>query len=197
MTEVLNVKKRTGFIVVSILLGVGVGFGQTTQTTQTTQTAPARQARTITNLDLEKYRQERVRAEDDYRANYEKLGLPSPEELEKRRIEDAKVSAELAARLRYEREFREYAQAQQAASANTTIYVPQQYYITEDNYRRSIYGYIPYYNYAPVARPRYGNYPDWRATPGGVVYEPGGRSSNIWSPNTTKPAPAFKPVRPR
>jgi hypothetical protein len=39
--------------------------------------------RTITNNDLEKYRQARVQAEADYRANYKKLGMPSPEELER------------------------------------------------------------------------------------------------------------------
>lgn len=173
---------KTSFIVLSILLCVGAGFAQT---------------RTITNLDLEKYRQERLTAERDYRENYEKRGMPSPEELEKRRVEDAKAMAELSARLRYEREFREYAQAQQAASANTTYFIPQQFYINDGNYRRGIYGYVPYYNYGGQRPYPRGQYQDWRATPGGIVYEPGARSSNIWTPRTTKPAPAFRQVRPR
>lgn len=43
--------------------------------------------RTITNADLEKFRQKRVQAEADYRANYEKLGMPSPEEIAKQERE--------------------------------------------------------------------------------------------------------------
>ena len=39
--------------------------------------------RTITNADLEKHRQERLKSEAEYRANYKKLGMPSPEELER------------------------------------------------------------------------------------------------------------------
>lgn len=50
--------------------------------------ASAQTARkTVTNDDLEKYRQKRVQAEADYRANYKKLGMPSPEELEQRAAE--------------------------------------------------------------------------------------------------------------
>lgn len=50
--------------------------------------ASAQTARkTITNADLEKYRVQREKSEADYRANYKKLGMPSPEELERQRAE--------------------------------------------------------------------------------------------------------------
>ena len=62
----------------------------------------AAQNRTVTNADLEKHRQKRLEAQRDYRENYEKLGFPSPEELE-RQIEQSRVErTELAARLRAE-----------------------------------------------------------------------------------------------
>jgi hypothetical protein len=64
--------------------------------------AAAQQRRTVTNDNLEKYRQKRVAAERDLRENYEHLGFPSPDELE-RQIEDSRQArAELADRLRTE-----------------------------------------------------------------------------------------------
>ncbi len=64
--------------------------------------AVSAQTRTVTNSDLEKFRQERERAEADYRANYAKRGMPSPEELakinEQKRRERDQFSAELRAR---------------------------------------------------------------------------------------------------
>ncbi|MBC7798227.1 MAG: hypothetical protein H7Z37_15250, partial [Pyrinomonadaceae bacterium] len=60
------------------------------------------QNRTVTNEDLEKFRQKRLSAERDLRENYERLGFPSPEELEKQ-IEQSRVErTELSARLRAE-----------------------------------------------------------------------------------------------
>ncbi len=41
--------------------------------------------RSVTNTDLEKYKGARLKAERDYRENHERLGMPSPEVLEKRR----------------------------------------------------------------------------------------------------------------
>lgn len=60
------------------------------------------QNRTVTNGDLEKFRQKRVQAENDYRENYQKLGLPSPEELDKRREQNRLELSELSARLQNE-----------------------------------------------------------------------------------------------
>ena len=60
------------------------------------------QNRTVTNEDLEKFRQKRLAAERDLRENYERLGFLSPANLE-RQIEKSRVErAELAARLRAE-----------------------------------------------------------------------------------------------
>lgn len=60
------------------------------------------QTRTVTNEDLEKFRQKRLAAERDLRENYERLGFPSPEELD-RQIEQSRIErSELAARLRAE-----------------------------------------------------------------------------------------------
>ncbi len=62
----------------------------------------AGQNRTVTNADLEKHRQKRLEAQREYRENYEQLGFPSPEMLE-REIEQSRVErSELAARLRAE-----------------------------------------------------------------------------------------------
>jgi hypothetical protein len=60
------------------------------------------QTRTVTNADLEKFRQERLKAEKDYRENYAKWGFPSPEELQRRQVQSSKEISELAARLRAE-----------------------------------------------------------------------------------------------
>ena len=64
--------------------------------------AAAQQRRTVTNDNLEKYRQKRVAAERDLRENYERLGFPSPEELERQNEESRQARAELADRLRME-----------------------------------------------------------------------------------------------
>lgn len=75
-----------------------------------------RSARTVTNVDLEKYRQQRLRAEKDYAENYERMGFPSPEELQKQ-IEKSRAEREaLATRLVAERLQREHAEAEFAAA---------------------------------------------------------------------------------
>ena len=61
------------------------------------------QTKSVTNADLEKFRQKRLQAEKDYRENYARLGFPSPEELE-RQNEKSRVERDvLAVRLRGER----------------------------------------------------------------------------------------------
>ena len=59
--------------------------------------------RTVTNADLEQYKQKRLQADKDYRENYERLGMPSPEELEKRREASRAETAKLYDKLRTER----------------------------------------------------------------------------------------------
>ncbi len=60
--------------------------------------------KTVTNADLEKFKQKRVEAEADYRAKYRELGMPSPEELEQRSIEDQRKLAEYSQQKRYEKQ---------------------------------------------------------------------------------------------
>jgi hypothetical protein len=65
------------------------------------------QTKTVTNADIEKFKQKRLQNEAEYRAKHKELGMPSPEELERRNDVDKKRSLELADRLRYERQQKE------------------------------------------------------------------------------------------
>jgi hypothetical protein len=154
------------------------------------------QTRTVTNTDLEKFRAERLEAERQYRQNYERLGLPSPEELERRRAESARERTELSARLRAERLQRE----QLAAMAARAAAEPDGSVVIVENggeravvYGYGVYGYPNYRNRRYWARPGV----VWRGTPGGVIYEPGGRSSYIYTPRFERPRPAFRIRTPR
>ena len=76
------------------------------------------QKRTVTNEDLEKFRQKRLAAERDLRENYERLGFPSPEELQ-RQIEQSRVEREnLSARLRAENLERERIELERQIAEN-------------------------------------------------------------------------------
>ena len=96
-------KLRLFFVLVSIFLFAGLVSAQ----------------RTVTNADLDKYKDQRVRAESDLRENYARLGFPSPEELDRREAERAKVREDLANRLRQQEveEARLLMQYQMAAAA--------------------------------------------------------------------------------
>jgi hypothetical protein len=61
------------------------------------------QRKNITNASLETYRQERLKREADYRANYKKLGLPSPEELAQREADEQKKLDEYTEKARIQR----------------------------------------------------------------------------------------------
>ncbi|CAN5239211.1 hypothetical protein BH10ACI1_BH10ACI1_21820 [soil metagenome] len=96
------------------------------------------QTKTITNADLEKFRQKRLQAEREYLENYERLGLPSPAQIEKEREESNRERRELAQRLEQEQIQRE------AYSQPQPLYVIQSVTV---NQARSNYPY--YYNYLP------------------------------------------------
>ncbi|HEX8638861.1 MAG TPA: hypothetical protein VF692_12410 [Pyrinomonadaceae bacterium] len=81
-------KKRLLFILCLTCVAAGSSFAQT---------------RTVTNRDLEKFRQKRVEAEREYRENYEKLGFPSPEELERQREQNRYETEEILQRQREQR----------------------------------------------------------------------------------------------
>lgn len=91
---------------------------------------------TITNLDLEKYKDSRVAAEKQLRENYADLGFRSPEERAKSEEADAKALTELSQKLRAERVGQEQAAAASEAWAayyrgraalqnGSVVYLPQ------------------------------------------------------------------------
>ncbi|MBC7900906.1 MAG: hypothetical protein H7070_12740 [Saprospiraceae bacterium] len=155
-------KQRSLFIFCLILSLTGFVVGQT---------------KTVNNFDLEKYRNQRLRAETDLRENYAKLGFPSPEELAKQNEKDSAERVELSNRLRNERLERERIENErqqieaEVARYNSEIRnddVPAYsagYYSVDGTY--SGYGYNGYY------RPRYSQRhrffaPLYRATPVGI-----------------------------
>ena len=145
----------------------------------------AAQVKTVTNSDLVKYKQERVKAEKELRENYAKLGFSSPEEFDRRNTQSAKETQELSARLRAERLIREQAAAEiEQRRAEQSRY--DAYIRSLSNSRPAQDNYVNYWGYSygnswPGWFPR-SRGPAWRADASGVVYEPGGRSSNIWTP---------------
>lgn len=142
------------------------------------------QTKIVTNSDLDKYRVQREKAVADYRENYAKRGMPSPEELDRRNEQDRKVLAETASRVRAERLERERIKAEYEAALRraevadrdqTVIYVDGMEiptYIWSDGRR---------YRYPQI---RYNNQPGYFA--GGQFWPTGPR---------TQPKPLF--VRPR
>ncbi|MBK9768953.1 MAG: hypothetical protein IPP63_19145 [Chloracidobacterium sp.] len=58
------------------------------------------QNKTVTNADLEKYWQARLAADREYRENYERLGMPSPTELDRRREQSRIETERLSEKLR-------------------------------------------------------------------------------------------------
>ena len=65
--------------------------------------AVAAQTRAVTNEDLEVYRQKRLAAERDLRENYERLGFPSPAEMQKQIERSNAEGSALSARLEAEK----------------------------------------------------------------------------------------------
>lgn len=61
------------------------------------------QARIVTNFELDKFKEQRLAAERDYRENYARLGFPSPEELDRRRDADMTARIRLSDQLRQAR----------------------------------------------------------------------------------------------
>ena len=165
-------KIRVLFLVFIIITAVGAAFAQ---------------SKTVTNADLSKYKQERVKAESELRNNYAKLGFPSPEERARRDAQSARDTVELSARLRNERLERERIDAQTAANAqyNAALLRAVQPQNTVEQYSPSYFG--GYYN----------NW--WRPRPIGQVgyQQPGYFAGGQFWPTgpATKPRPLFKVTR--
>lgn len=142
-----NVMKKRILLVLSLIFSVaGLTLAQT---------------KTVTNADLESFRQKRLEAEKDYRENYAKLGFPSPQELEKQLAEDRRRLEELSTRLRAERLERE---RNEALKMQADVLERQNTYLQNQNYnypqerRNYYYNSIPFgfYNYSyPKYRSRY------------------------------------------
>lgn len=81
-------RRKVLFILCSIFVTSGIAYSQT---------------KTITNADLEKYRQKRLAAERDYEENYDRMGFPSPEELKRQNEESQQDLIEYSEQLRAER----------------------------------------------------------------------------------------------
>ncbi len=113
--------------------------------------AVAAQNRVVTNDDLEKYRQKRLAAERDLRENYERLGFPSPEEMQKQEEKSRAERSALAARLEVENLQREQLNLErqraeaEARSRNSQFQTPnnqnyQNDYFYNSGYSNSGYG---------------------------------------------------------
>ena len=94
--------KRTAAVLSVLLSLVGLAAAQIVTYSET-----GRAGRTVTNTDLEAYKQKRLTADRDYKENYEKLGFPSPEELDRHFEQNRIERDELWAKLRDERLERE------------------------------------------------------------------------------------------
>lgn len=137
-----------------------------------TVTVASAQTRQITNLDLQKYRDVRIAADRDLRENYDKLGFPSPEELERRREKSRVETEELAAKLRTDRIERERLDAQREAASRRVIVYNRDIVRQNDRYLYSGYYYAPYVNQYP--RPRTHGQPGYFA--GGQFWPTGPRT---------------------
>ena len=113
--------------------------------------AIAAQNRVITNDDLEKYRQKRLAAEKDLRENYERLGFPSPEELQKQIEKSSAERSALAARLEAESLERDRLDLERQRAESEARSRNSQYRTTNnqpyDNYLNYGYNGFPIYGY--------------------------------------------------
>lgn len=85
------------------------------------------QTKTVTNADLDKFKQKRLQSEADYRAKYKELGMSSPEELEQRSAEEKRRLIEFSQKLSYEKQQnQDYWQTQAAFLRNEILSVNAQ-----------------------------------------------------------------------
>lgn len=155
------------------------------------------QGKVVTNADLEKFKQKRVQAEKDLKEHYAKMGL-SEEDIAKRDAADAKAREELSARLRANRLEQERLDRETRERETTVL----QLNTSVPSYD---YGYSGYYLYGNrlYRNPRVWNRPfnngvTWRATPMGIIYEPGSLPASIWPPpQQQRTMPAWRNSRPQ
>ena len=104
------------------------------------------QSKTVTNADLEKFRQKREAGERNLKAYYAKKGL-SEADVAKQEAAEAEAREALSARLRSERLEREWLEHErmerEMAPPQVNVYVPQQ---EQNNNTAAPSGYNPYGN---------------------------------------------------
>ncbi|MBV9214603.1 MAG: hypothetical protein JO053_00375 [Acidobacteria bacterium] len=156
------------------------------------------QVRSVTNADLEKYRQQRIKAEKELNENYAKMGFSSPEVRAKRNADSQKEMFALSERLKADALAREQAQAELEREAAEQARYDALVRSLADQRNQQVYDpgflYNGYYSrgwnrWWPRQQPLTGG---WRATGGGLIYEPSGKSSMIWDPRvnlTGRPRP--------
>lgn len=146
----------------------------------------------VTNADLQVYREKRLKAEREYRENYQQMGFPSPEELDRRREQSMKETEELSAKLRSERLRRESIETQQRLAEQAAAAYYQYFPSTGDNVIYSGSWNYPYYG---RRRPfRIGTTYQTGYFAGGHFW-PGGLGTPPVPSGRRTPAPVF--IRPR
>ena len=174
--------------------------------------AAQRAVRTVTNAELAKFRERRLSAEQEYRDNYERLGMPSPEELDAIRDRDMADRLMISEQLRQARLEKERLELdrQRIDLESDRLAFERESRETELVMSSGFGGlYGGGYGYFGGGFDLGGGFgrrgssfrgpflPSYRITPTGVIFEPGSRSGNIWSPVPVLPTgPAWRgPVR--
>ena len=140
------------------------------------------QGKVVTNADLEKYRQARLTAEREYRENYERLGMPSPAELERRREQSRIETERLSEKLRDNELERE--------RLNASVEYFQQPILPVANISVQGQGYAPVYYWSDGRR--------YRSPRPQYVYQQSGYigGGTFWPTGSrTRSQPVFKRVR--
>ncbi|HEY0658675.1 MAG TPA: hypothetical protein VGD05_09385, partial [Pyrinomonadaceae bacterium] len=130
---------------------------------------PQTKTKTVTNADLEKFRQKRLQNEREYRENYEKLNFPSPDELARQREQSRLENEETIIRRKEERLENENDFAARASALRSEMISVE----AQINYVLSLF---------PANRPPTSYYT------GGVApfgYARNGQSNSIWSGDAT------------
>lgn len=132
-------KRMRAVFCAALLLGIASAVSAQTRT------------KTVTNADLEKFRQKRVAAQKELEENYKELGFASPEERERRYEESRRESARIIAELRRDEQLRE-----RRLAAHQTYYPPRaQFSYPNPNFIDYGGRYAPSYLYYQYYSPGY------------------------------------------
>ncbi len=134
--------KKRWLLILCIIVGLG-------------NAAFAQETKTVTNAELEKFKQKRLQSEKDLRENYEKLGFPTPEELARQNAQRRADLEKLSNQLREEELQKQFAEAERlnAVRSQSDYWSGQNGYLTYSTGFDS-YGYpsFGYFNYLPSRR---------------------------------------------